>query len=127
MVGIVCLPAAVPMQDDIGMLIIVGGPQYRAGSHRQFTLLARYLAARGIPSLRFDYRGMGDSEGDARNFEDIADDVRSAVDALTEAVPGVRRVVSGGQRHGVGGGGGPGEGGPGGEGEGGTAEHGGGS
>lgn len=93
MVGIVCLPAAVPLQDDIGVLIIVGGPQYRAGSHRQFTLLARHLADRGIPSLRFDYRGMGDSEGDARNFEDIADDVRSAVDALTEAVPGVRRVV----------------------------------
>src|SRR5258707_6492460 len=26
-----------------GVLIVVGGPQYRAGSHRQFTLLARHL------------------------------------------------------------------------------------
>jgi len=46
-----------------GVLIVVGGPQYRAGSHRQFTLLARHLAERGVPTLRFDYRGMGDSDG----------------------------------------------------------------
>jgi exosortase A-associated hydrolase 1 len=31
------------------------------GSHRQFVLLARHLAAAGYPVLRFDYRGMGDS------------------------------------------------------------------
>ena len=31
-----------------GVLIVVGGPQYRAGSHRQFTLLARSLAAQGL-------------------------------------------------------------------------------
>jgi len=31
-----------------GVLIVVGGPQYRVGSHRQFVLLARYLAERGI-------------------------------------------------------------------------------
>ena len=42
-----------------GMLIVVGGPQYRAGSHRQFTLLARDVAATGVPTMRFDYRGMG--------------------------------------------------------------------
>lgn len=42
-----------------GVLVVVGGPQYRAGSHRQFTLLARDLAAYGVPVLRFDCRGMG--------------------------------------------------------------------
>ena len=47
-----------------GVLIVVGGPQYRVGSHRQFVLLARFLAGRSIPVLRFDYRGMGDSEGE---------------------------------------------------------------
>jgi exosortase A-associated hydrolase 1 len=76
-----------------GILIVVGGPQYRVGSHRQFTLLTRYLAGHGIAALRFDYRGMGDSEGEARDFEAIEDDIGAAIDAFMEAMPGVREVV----------------------------------
>jgi exosortase A-associated hydrolase 1 len=76
-----------------GVLIVVGGPQYRAGSHRQFTLLARHLAREGIAAMRFDYRGMGDSEGAARDFEAVADDLRAALDAFTGAVPELREVV----------------------------------
>ena len=41
LIGIVSQPAAVPLA--VGIVIVVGGPQYRAGSHRQFTLLARDL------------------------------------------------------------------------------------
>ena len=78
---------------DIGMLLVVGGPQYRVGSHRQFVLLARDLAAAGIPVLRFDYRGMGDSEGAGRDFEAIDTDIRSAVDAMIDNLPSVRRIV----------------------------------
>lgn len=76
-----------------GVLIVVGGPQYRAGSHRQFTLLARGLAAQGIAAMRFDYRGMGDSEGDKRDFEGIDDDLRISIDAFCDAVPGTEEVV----------------------------------
>lgn len=76
-----------------GVLIVAGGPQYRAGSHRQFTLLARQLAGQGIASLRFDYRGMGDSEGDARNFEAVDADLRAAIDTFAAHVPGVRRIA----------------------------------
>ena len=75
------------------LLIIVGGPQYRAGSHRQFTLLARELAQRGFVSLRFDYRGMGDSAGDARDFRDTQADIGAALDALLKARPNVRQVM----------------------------------
>lgn len=76
-----------------GVIIVVGGPQYRAGSHRQFALLARDLAARGTPVLRFDYRGMGDSQGDPRSFDDIDDDLRAAIDHFTGADYGVGEVV----------------------------------
>lgn len=78
---------------DTGVLVIVGGPQYRVGSHRQFLLLARYLAANHVPVMRFDYRGMGDSEGAARPFDDIDDDIRAAIDAFFENSPGLSSVV----------------------------------
>lgn len=77
----------------VGVVVIVGGPQYRVGSHRQFVLLARALAQSGIPVLRFDYRGMGDSSGTARSFEHVNDDIRAAITALTERVPGVTQIV----------------------------------
>jgi exosortase A-associated hydrolase 1 len=76
-----------------GVLIVVGGPQYRVGSHRQFTLLARELAEQGVPVLRFDYRGMGDSAGAARTFERVDADIRRAIDVFFERVPGMRDVV----------------------------------
>lgn len=76
----------------VGVLVVVGGPQYRVGSHRQFVLLARRLAAEGYPVLRFDYRGRGDSAGPLRDFEDVADDIAAALDFLV-ASTGVERVV----------------------------------
>lgn len=76
-----------------GVLVIVGGPQYRAGSHRQFVLLARHLAAQGIPAMRFDARGMGDSEGQPRSFQQIDDDIRTAIDCFLESCPALSQVV----------------------------------
>jgi exosortase A-associated hydrolase 1 len=76
-----------------GVLLIVGGPQYRVGSHRQFVALARHLANAGFAVLRFDYRGMGDSSGGARDFEAIDEDIRAAADALCEQCPGLERIV----------------------------------
>jgi len=90
LVGVVSKPEA---QRDTAVIVIVGGPQYRAGSHRQFTLQARRLAAEGWPVLRFDYRGMGDSTGAQRDFEAVSDDIQAAIDASFAALPGLRRVV----------------------------------
>jgi exosortase A-associated hydrolase 1 len=78
---------------DTGVIIVTGGPQYRSGSHRQFTLLARQMAASGIVSLRFDYRGMGDSEGESRNFLAVNEDIRAATDALLKHSPTIRHVA----------------------------------
>lgn len=91
LVGILAKPVTPPLETAV--LIIVGGPQYRAGSHRQFTLLARDLAASDIASLRFDYRGMGDSEGECRSFEAIGPDISAAIGVLFTQVPGLRNIV----------------------------------
>lgn len=88
--GILTLPA---QSASKGVLILVGGPQYRVGSHRQFTLLARSLAMHGIPALRFDFRGMGDSEGKARTFEAVEDDLRCAIDKFLAEAPSVSELV----------------------------------
>ncbi|CAN5396956.1 hydrolase 1, exosortase A system-associated [soil metagenome] len=93
--GILSLPdgAAGKAPHDVAVLIVVGGPQYRAGSHRQFVSLARSLARAGYPVLRFDTRGMGDSSGAAMSFEKSGADISSAVAALKKRCPGVERVV----------------------------------
>lgn len=88
--GAAAAPAAAAA---IGVIVIVGGPQYRAGSHRQFVHLARALAAAGHPVLRFDVRGMGDSSGALHDFEHIGPDIAAAIDALVARAPGVQRVV----------------------------------
>lgn len=93
LLGIVARPPAVARAARLGLVVIVGGPQYRVGSHRQFLLLARRAAAAGFATLRFDYRGMGDSEGSPRSFEAIDDDIAAAIDALAKSCPGVESIA----------------------------------
>lgn len=76
-----------------GVLVVTSGPQYRIGHHRHFTLLARVLAGRGIPVLRFDHRGMGDSEGEARTIDALAEDIDAATRAFFAQVPELSEVV----------------------------------
>lgn len=76
-----------------GIIVVVGGPQYRVGSHRQFVLLSRSLAAAGFPVLRFDYRGMGDSGGLPRDFQEVSVDLGAAIDAMQQALPEVKNIV----------------------------------
>ncbi|MET0962240.1 MAG: hydrolase 1, exosortase A system-associated [Noviherbaspirillum sp.] len=91
--GVLSLPQPSARPARRGVVLVVGGPQYRVGSHRQFTLLARELAQQGVPVLRFDYRGMGDSEGAIRDFEDVVPDLRAAIDAFIAQAPSVQEVV----------------------------------
>lgn len=88
--GVVTAPLA---PQERGVVIIVGGPQYRVGSHRQFTLLAQDLALQGIASMRFDYRGMGDSEGEMRPFDSVDTDLRAAIDQFFKTAPSLKSVV----------------------------------
>lgn len=92
LVGVVAEPAQAPASDT-GVVIVTGGPQYRAGAHRMFTCLARALAGAGYSTLRFDLRGMGDSEGEFPGFEYTAPDIGAAIEALLARCPQVERVV----------------------------------
>ncbi len=62
-------------------LLLHGFTGTKVESHRLFVKLSRALAEQGIASLRFDFRGAGDSEG---NFEELT--IRSQVIDSVEAV-----------------------------------------
>ncbi len=89
--GLLCAPT--PCRVRLGVLIVVGGPQYRIGAHRHFVTLARQLAAAGIPSLRFDHRGLGDTGLPLQPFEDLDDDIAAGIQALLAAQAGLEGVV----------------------------------
>ena len=89
LLGMLHLP---PSGALVGVLIVVGGPQTRVGSHRLFVKMARSLAAIGIPVMRFDHRGIGDSEGEVRRYDAISDDIRAACDAF-QSSSGVESIV----------------------------------
>ncbi|TCM22324.1 exosortase A-associated hydrolase 1 [Novosphingobium sp. PhB165] len=75
------------------LLIVSGGNETRAGAWNSQALLAARVAAEGYPVLRFDRRGVGDSEGDNRGFRSSAPDIAAALAALRTACPQVMRVV----------------------------------
>lgn len=91
LVGVVHRPAK-PQTRGL-VTVVAGGPQYRGGVGRLQVQMARALAAGGTPVLRFDYRGMGDSDGTFRGFEDVASDLAAAIAAFRAQVPGMQEVV----------------------------------
>lgn len=95
LLGIVAIPPAALSSGapKIGVLILVGGRQYRVGSHRQFVALARRLAGADFCSLRVDVRGMGDSCGEQRPFDALDDDIDAALNAFFAACPQLERVA----------------------------------
>jgi len=81
--------------DAPACLMINSGVIHRIGPHRLNVKLARALAAQGIPSLRFDLSGLGDSPSvaGATHFRDQAVlDMKAAMDHL-EATQGIRRFL----------------------------------
>ncbi|TDP74624.1 hydrolase 1, exosortase A system-associated [Roseateles toxinivorans] len=90
LLGLLALPEACL---STAVVVVVGGPQYRTGSHRQFLLLSRALAAAGHAVLRFDCAGMGDSAGEDRGFEDRQEEIAAAITLLQQQAPAVTRVV----------------------------------
>lgn len=77
----------------VAVLLVVGGPQYRVGSHRQFVQLSRALADNNIASMRFDYRGMGDSQGEKQAFDNIDADIACAIECFTKYLNNDCKIV----------------------------------
>ncbi|MEN7536356.1 hydrolase 1, exosortase A system-associated [Aurantiacibacter flavus] len=78
----------------VGLLIVSGGNETRAGAFAGQARLAARIAEAGYPVLRFDRRGVGDSSGDNLGFTGSAPDITAALRAFAAARPGLRRVVA---------------------------------
>lgn len=92
MLGIVSLPEKEELYKKTAVLLVTGGFQYRAGSHRQFTKIARRLANSGYPVLRFDMPGLGDSPGELVPFDQTAAHLSAAAQKLASTA-GLQNVV----------------------------------
>lgn len=105
--GILHLPDDRSTMRGTGLVWLSAGQKVRQGAWRMNVAVARRLATAGIPTLRFDYRGIGDSEGEARHGEMVMDlygfiqsggfrgDAIAAGQFLT-AETGVKSLVMGG-------------------------------
>ena len=77
-----------------GLLIVSGGNEVRSGAHRGMARLAAAVAAAGHPVLRFDRRGVGDSEGENAGFEGSGADIAGALALFRETCPHLSRVTA---------------------------------
>jgi exosortase A-associated hydrolase 2 len=72
-------------------------------AHRVYVSMARELAKKSYPVLRFDYRGYGDSEGRFEDYtiDDQLADIDCAISTLMEKAPGLQSVGLIGLRYGA--------------------------
>jgi uncharacterized protein len=85
-----------PGEGDLGALVLHPHPQYGGEMDNHVVVgIAEALASLGATTLRFNFRGVGESEGRYDGGKGEADDARAAVAALREQAPGKRLVLSG--------------------------------
>ncbi len=75
---------------DVTAVLLNAAAVRRIGPNRMWVDIARRWAAKGVPTLRIDLAGIGDSDGDASRYSDVAelyvpefvDQVRGVLDEL---------------------------------------------
>ena len=92
--GAVCAATLDEAAGTHGLLIVSGGNEVRSGAHRGMARLAAAVAAAGHPVLRFDRRGVGDSEASNRGFEHEGEDIAAALALFRRECPHLSRVTA---------------------------------
>jgi pimeloyl-ACP methyl ester carboxylesterase len=88
---------------ELSAVLINAGAQRRTGPNRMWVEIARRWAARGVPTLRFDLAGIGDSDGDTASLAHVSTiyaqtygrQARAALDTLHACGLPKRAVVLG--------------------------------
>ena len=76
-----------------GLLLLSGGNEIRSGAFAGQARLAARLAEAGHPVFRFDRRGIGDSTGENRGFQEGGSDLAAALAAFRAERPGLAHIV----------------------------------
>jgi pimeloyl-ACP methyl ester carboxylesterase len=100
--GILASPTGAPAA-DVALVLANAGAVRRIGPNRMWVETARRWAARGLPVLRLDIEGLGDSDGDETVYAHtptmyatgLADQMRAAVDDLESREVASRFAVGG--------------------------------
>jgi hypothetical protein len=99
--GVLAQP--VGARTDVGAILLNAGMIHRTGPNRMWVELARSWAARGVPTLRLDFREVGDAEGQgsgpystASLYDDpLVDQLQAAIDSMAAMDMGERFVLVG--------------------------------
>ena len=92
--GSECLASLDGGPGTAGLLIVTGGNEIRSGPAGIQAELAARIAACGYPVLRYDRRGVGDSEGENAGYRGAGEDLAAAITAFRAAVPPIKRIVA---------------------------------
>ena len=76
-----------------GLLIVSGGNETRGGAWAGQAQLAAKLAISGFPVMRFDRRGVGDSDGPNGGFRTSAPDIVAALAAFRAQCPALTHII----------------------------------
>ncbi|MEJ2409454.1 MAG: hydrolase 1, exosortase A system-associated [Novosphingobium sp.] len=76
-----------------GLLLVTGGNEVRGGAWNGQARFAARIAAAGFPVLRFDRRGVGDSEGRNGEFAASTPDIAAALATFRRECPQLTRVA----------------------------------
>lgn len=77
LVGVLHLPPPASRR-DVAVLLLSPGVKMRVGPERLYCTMAKHLVALGFPVLRFDFFGLGDSEGELT--EELLKDVYNHIE-----------------------------------------------